>query len=140
MLKSALASICILFSLQSLTAQVNPVDTFQTFTYQEGDSTYVMKQYFLCLLKIGPNRDQDQATSEKIQTEHLAHLEKLAGDGKICMVGPMGDKGDLLGIAIYNVTTQKEAEKLAKADPAVKAGRLLVEIHPWWAAVGSKLF
>jgi len=24
-------------------------------------------------------------------------------------------------------------------DPAVIAGRLTIEIHPWWGAVGSKL-
>lgn len=140
MFKIALTALALFLTTQFVLAQDSPVDTFQTFSYQEGDTTYLMKQYFLCLLKSGPSRDQSKAASEKIQAEHLAHLEQLATDGKICMVGPMGDNGDIRGIAIYNVTTQEEAVRLANADPAVKAGRLLVEIHPWWAAVGSKLF
>ncbi len=35
--------------------------------------------------------------------------------------------------------TMKEADSLANLDPAVKAGRLVVETVPWWASKGSKL-
>jgi hypothetical protein len=31
------------------------------------------------------------------------------------------------------------ADSLAKSDPMVKKGRLVVEIHPWWAAKGYPL-
>jgi len=136
-----LATILLSLSLAfSLAAQENPLDTFQTFSYEEGDTTYLMKQYFLCMLKTGPTRDQNKEAVEEIQAAHMAHLDKLAGEGKICMVGPMGDNGELRGIAIYNVTSLAEAVRLANEDPAVQAGRLTVELHPWWAAVGSKLF
>lgn len=124
-------------------AQTNPIDTlgFPTFTYQDGDTTYIMKQYFLCLLKAGPRRDQQGAEAERIQRAHLAHLTQLAEDRKICMAGPMGeDGGDILGILIFNTPTLEEAYQLAHADPAVQAGRLVPEIHPWWAAIGSSLF
>ena len=32
------------------------VDTslYETFSYQDGDTTYVMKKYFICFLKTGP--------------------------------------------------------------------------------------
>jgi uncharacterized protein YciI len=125
------------------TAQTMPIDTagFPTFTYSEGDTTYVMKQYFLCLLKKGPHREQVGEEAERIQRDHLAHLAALATDRKICMAGPMGEDGsDVLGIVIFNTPTLEEARRLANADPAVQAGRLVVEIHPWWAAVGSQLF
>ena len=32
------------------------------------------------------------------------------------------------------------AKELMGQDPAVKIGRLSYEVHPWWAAKGSKLF
>ena len=34
------------------------VDTsiYETFTIQDGDTTYLMKKYYLCFLKTGPNR------------------------------------------------------------------------------------
>jgi len=118
------------------------IDTvgYEYFTYQEGDTTSLMKKYFVCFLKAGPNRDQDAEEAQRIQIAHLAHLESLAKDGKICMVGPYDDGGEIRGMTIFSTKTQAEAEALAKADPAVKAGRLRVEIHPWWAAAGSKLF
>ena len=115
-------------------------DGFKIFQYDEGDTTYTMKQYVLCFLVEGPNRDHPQAEADVIQAAHLAHLEDLARRNKICMVGPMGDDDNIRGIIVFNTPTIEEAKALAKADPAVKAGRLLVEVHPWWGAVGSKLF
>ena len=55
------------------------------------------------------------------------------------ITGPFGDDGDIRGITIYNVPTQAMADSLANADPMVKAGRLEIEIHPWWAAKGFSL-
>lgn len=146
MMKSLLSGIAlfsVLLCSQNLSAQVEmPVDTagYEYFTYEEGDTTYLMKKYFVCFLKSGPVRSQNEQEAMEIQTAHLAHLEKLALSGKICMVGPYGDNGEIRGMTVYSTKTQAEAEELANADPAVKAGRLVVEIHPWWAAVGSKLF
>ena len=36
-------------------------------------------------------------------------------------------------------TFSSMADSLAKSDPMVKAGRLEIEIHPWWAAKGFQL-
>jgi uncharacterized protein YciI len=109
------------------------------FEMKEGDTTYVMKQYILCFLKQGANRSQSKEEVEKIQNEHLAHLNLLATQGKISIAGPFGDDGALRGIVIYNVNTVEEARQLAENDPAVQAGRLVLEFHPWWAAKGSVL-
>lgn len=111
----------------------------ETFSYKEGDTTYVMQKYFMVFLKKGPQRNQDSITAAKLQEKHLAHLEKLAMDGKTCITGPFESEGDVLGIVVFNTPTLREADSLANADPAVKAGRLVVETHPWWAAKGSVL-
>ena len=50
------------------------------------------------------------------------------------MNGPFGDDGDIRGATIYRVATAEEAQRLASGDPAVKAGRFIVEVHPWWLA------
>ncbi|MEM8907526.1 MAG: YciI family protein [Bacteroidota bacterium] len=118
------------------------VDTtvFETFEHRDGDTTYLMKKYFMCFLKTGPKRDHGEAEAAALQEQHLAHLSQLATDKKICSAGPFGDDGDIRGIVIYSVPTLEDALALANADPAVKAGRLAVEVHPWWAAVGTTLF
>jgi uncharacterized protein YciI len=101
--------------------------------------TYEMKTYYLVLLKTGPNRTQDSLTAVKIQEGHMAHLNKMADNGKMCMAGPFIDDWEVRGICVYTTETEEEARKLANEDPAVKAGRLAVEIHPWYAAKGSTL-
>ncbi len=109
------------------------------FELKEGDTTYIMKKYYFCLLKRGPNRNIDSVKLAEIQKGHLAHLNKLADDGKISIAGPFDGDFDWRGIIIFNTKTKEEAEQLQSEDPAVKAGRLIFEIYPWWAAKGSKL-
>lgn len=63
--------------------------------------------------------------------EHLGSMHEL---GYVDISGPFGDFGDIRGITIYNLARLKMANSLANLYPAVKAGRLKVEVHPWWAA------
>jgi len=125
-----------------LSAQEVQTDSlgFMTFEMTEGDTTYIMKQYFMAFLTSGPNRDQPEEEAAEIQAGHLAHMNKLAEEKKICIAGPFGDDGLMRGIVIYNVATLEEAQALVKSDPAVIAGRLDIEVRPWWAAKGSSLY
>lgn len=101
--------------------------------------TFLMQQYFIAFLKKGPIRTQNEEEAELIQKGHLAHLGKMYELGYADISGPFGDEGDVRGITIYNVPTLKIADSLANSDPAVKAGRLEIEIRPWWAAKGFPL-
>jgi uncharacterized protein YciI len=69
----------------------------------------------------------------------MAHLGKMYELGYADISGPFGDDGDIRGITIYNTPSMEIADSLANADPMVKAGRLKIEIHPWWAAKGFGL-
>ena len=44
----------------------------------------------------------------------------------------MGDDGDTRGVFVFQAANRAEAEALAESDPAIKAGRLVPEIHSWW--------
>ncbi len=114
---------------------------FQIFDYvdEATKDTIIMQQYFIAFLKSGPVRDQNEEEANKLQEQHLAHLGKMYELGYADISGPFGDDGDIRGITIYNVPTLKMADSLANADPMVKAGRLKIEIHPWWAAKGFSL-
>ena len=114
---------------------------FKTFDYvdEKTKDTILMQQYFVAFLKNGPIRSQNEEEAEILQKEHLAHLSKMYELGYADISGPFGDKGDIRGITIYNVPTLKMADSLANADPMVKEGRLVVEVHPWWAAKGFSL-
>ena len=93
----------------------------------------------MAFLKSGPIRGQNEEESAELQKLHRAHLGKMYDLGFADISGPFGDDGNIRGITIYNVPTLKMADSLAKSDPMVKAGRLEIEIHPWWAAKGFPL-
>ena len=114
---------------------------FQTFDYvdEKTQDTVLMQQYFIAFLKRGPNRSQNEEEAKVLQEAHLTHLGKMYDLGYADISGPFGDDGDIRGITIYNVPTLQIADSLANADPMVKAGRLVIELHPWWAAKGYSL-
>lgn len=111
----------------------------ETFEMEWEGQPVTMQKYFIIFLKQGPNRDQVPEEAEKIQAEHLAYLGGLYKRGILNMNGPVGDGGEIAGISVYSTATLEEAVELAEADPAVKAGRLVVEAHPWWLAKGSSV-
>ncbi|MDO5969366.1 hypothetical protein Q4Q35_06070 [Flavivirga aquimarina] len=114
---------------------------FKVFDYvdEKTQDTVIMQQYFMAFLKTGPIRGQNEEEAALLQKEHLEHLSKMYELGYADISGPFGDDGDIRGITIYNVPTLKMADSLANADPMVKAERLEIEIHPWWAAKGFPL-
>ncbi|AEH00808.1 YciI family protein [Lacinutrix sp. 5H-3-7-4] len=138
-LKKSLEQKPLLTSKQQLEALKN--DGFKVMDYvdEKTKDTVIMQQYFMAFLKSGPIRNQNEEEATRLQKEHLAHLGKMYDLGYADISGPFGDNGDLRGITIYNVPNLKMADSLANADPMVKAGRLEIEIHPWWAAKGYSL-
>lgn len=139
-LNLALAALLAVFTFNLSAQQVQKDEEgFETFSYPEGDTTYTMKKYFMVFLKSGPERSQNQAEAAEIQKKHLEHISWMAEQGYVDIAGPFGDSGEVRGILVMRVPTKERAEELASMDPAVKAGRLVMEIHPWWAAVGSVL-
>ena len=55
----------------------------------------------------------------------------MIDEGKTLTAGPFMRDGDLRGIFVFNTESAEEAKAWAEADPAVKAGWLIVEIHPF---------
>ena len=64
-------------------------------------------------------------------------LGGLYEEGIINLNGPTDGESDIRGFSVYNVATIEQARKYAENDPMVKAGRLVVEVLPWWLAKGS---
>ena len=99
---------------------------------QLGADAYGMKKYVLAFLKRGPNRDQDSATAAQLQRAHLNNIFRLADEGKLVIAGPFIDSGEIRGIYVFDVSSVEEAAELTSSDPAIKAGRLAMELHPWY--------
>jgi uncharacterized protein YciI len=93
-----------------------------------------LEPHVICLLRSAPNRpDLSEAELDAIQERHVAYQQQLRADGKIAAAGPFSDQPDesWRGLTMY-VTSLEEARALAAADPAVVAGRLVVDVFQWW--------
>ena len=92
-----------------------------------------MARYFVGLIYRGPTWSSEVTQKvQELQAAHLANIDRLAESGKMVLAGPFADEGDMRGLFFYNVDTLEAARVLVDSDPAVKAGRLRVELHPWW--------
>ncbi len=98
-----------------------------------------MKIYYLVLLKAGPNRNQDSAEANRIQKAHIANINKLYNEKVLDMAGPIATKKDIIGIFIFNCKNEDELLGYLKSDMAIKSGRLIYEIYPWYTKQGACL-
>ncbi len=99
-----------------------------------GADKYGMRQYVMAFLKAGPNRSQDSLEAAQLQKAHLENIGRMAEAGQLVLAGPFMDNGDIRGIYIFDVRTIEEAQALTETDPAIKAGRLVMELHPWYGS------
>ncbi|NHA06777.1 hypothetical protein G7092_23440 [Mucilaginibacter sp. HC2] len=99
-----------------------------------GADQYGMKKYVLAFLKEGPTQLKDSAARMQLQMAHLKNIGRLAAEGKLVMAGPFLDDQPIRGIFIFNVETLEEAKKLTETDPAIKAGTLIMELHPFYCS------
>lgn len=127
-MKHSLVLILLLIASHSI-AQVDTALVRKT-----GADEYGMRHYVMVFLKSGPRKDIPKDSLPIIQKGHMENIGKLAKEGKLVVAGPFEEKSDLRGIFILNTASMDEARKLTESDPAVKAGRLIMELHPWYGS------
>ncbi|MEK6321976.1 MAG: YciI family protein [Acidobacteriota bacterium] len=97
-----------------------------------------MTTYYFAFLRRGPKwTAQRTPETDKLQADHMAHINSMARSGKLVIAGPFENAGDYAGVFVFKVNSIEEAKALAESDPAVKAGRLVIDVHPWLVPQGS---
>jgi uncharacterized protein YciI len=92
---------------------------------------------YLALLTRGAKWTPEKTpATEELQKAHIANIVRLADLKKLVVAGPFGDNGQLRGIFVFKVASIEEARALTETDPAVQAGRLAIDLHPWMVPEG----
>lgn len=95
--------------------------------------------YSFVLLKRGPRAfEYSDEELDRLQEQHLAHLEAMREQGHLLLAGPFSDQADetLRGFCLYR-TSVEETRRLAASDPSVQAGRMAVVVMGWWTGRGA---
>ncbi len=109
----------------------------QTDSTKAKEPEYEMTTYYMVFLYRGDKWTPERTPEvEEIQKGHLANITRLSEEGKLILAGPFMDNKELRGIFVMKTETLEEAQELCNTDPAVIAGRLKVEIKPWYSAKG----
>ncbi len=66
---------------------------------------------------------------DQAQTDHFNRLKVMLAEGRLVLAGPCEDEA--FGVVIFSAESRDEAERIMNDDPAVKAGLMTAELHPF---------
>jgi len=96
-----------------------------------------MSSYQFGLLRKGPTwTAQRTPATDSIQAGHMANINRMAGEGVLLAAGPLLDNGDIRGILIFGADSTARLGELVARDPAVRSGRLVLDLFSWFAPTG----
>jgi uncharacterized protein YciI len=104
------------------------------FTQQKPEPQFKLVQFQMALLKKGSKwtATNTQETAG-LHQQHIAYVTSLLESGKAMIAGPLTDDGEIRGVYVFRAQSAEEARAWAEGDPAVAAGHLVAEMHPWWS-------
>jgi uncharacterized protein len=119
--------ICIFAIVQSLDAQ---------------EPKAVKPQQFIYVLRLVPRLHADSAWTKEdnaVLERHFVRFQQAARSGQLILAGRTSEPGDkTFGIAIFEASDEDAARKFMESDPAVVAGLMTAELHPFAVALERK--
>jgi uncharacterized protein len=97
---------------------------------------------FIYVLRLVPRLHADSAWTkddEMALSRHFARFKHAAEAGELILAGRTMEPGDkTFGIAIFEAADEKAARSFMESDPAVVAGLMTAELHPFAVALQRK--
>jgi uncharacterized protein YciI len=119
--------VCIFTAVQSLPAQEAKPDKPKQFIY---------------VLHLVPRLHSDSAWTKEDEAalgRHFVRFKKAVEAGEVILAGRTTEPGDkTFGIAIFQAADEKAARAFMESDPAVVAGLMTAELHPFAVALERK--
>jgi uncharacterized protein YciI len=97
---------------------------------------------FIYVLRLVPRLHSDSAWTkddEMALSRHFARFKHAIDTGELILAGRTPEPGDkTFGIAIFEAANEKAARSFMESDPAVVAGLMTAELHPFAVALQRK--
>jgi len=106
--------------------------------FAAGDEPPVpMSTYVFGILRRGPLwTAQRTPAADSLQAGHMANIQRMADEGALVGAGPFGGGGELRGLFIFRADSVAQVRPMAERDPAIRAGRLALDLYTWYAPAG----
>ena len=126
MLRGTIASAAVLFSASILP---HPACAQDIAVPQEWST------HFAWFLVANPEYSPvSKSADSAVTAAHIQYQLRLQRDGKAIVAGGLGaGPGEhIIGLTILRAGSRAEAQAVADADPAVRAGRFVAWVREWW--------
>ena len=95
--------------------------------------------HYAWLLVANPDYEaRPDSVERSLTAAHIQYQLGLQRDGQAIAAGGLAPRdGDpVIGLTILRASSLEEAQALADADPAVRAGRIIARVREWWVPAG----
>lgn len=94
--------------------------------------------YYVAFLRPDAARTKiSKEDGERIQTAHMANINKMSVDGHLVAAGPFGDTPTTIsGVFVMKAASLDEAKRIANQDPTVVEHRNTIDVHQWQGPAG----
>ncbi|MET0980480.1 MAG: YciI family protein [Telluria sp.] len=93
-----------------------------------------MRQYVLVILKTGPNKMAAGAARTKMFEGHFANMNKLAGEKKLILAGPLDGTDGRRGLFVLNTPDVEAAKTWVATDPVIINGEMVAEYQKFYGS------
>jgi uncharacterized protein YciI len=107
-----------------------------------GQTPKAKSRQFIYVLHLVPRLHSDAAWTKEDEMaldRHLARFKHAVETGELIMAGRTMEPGDkTFGIAVFEAADEEAARKFMESDPAVVAGLMTAELHPFAVVLQRK--
>lgn len=98
-----------------------------------------MRPYVLVILKSSDTPVPAGEARDAMFRGHFANMERLAGEGKLVLAGPLDGVDGWRGLFVLAVDDLDEARALVATDPVVAQGEMVPELHRYYGSAALML-
>jgi uncharacterized protein YciI len=93
-----------------------------------------MRAYVLVILKSGPNKVPEGPARTKMFQGHFANIQRLAGEKKLVLAGPLDGVEGRRGIFVFATPDIDQAKSDVASDPVIVNGEMVAEYHKFYGS------